>query len=172
MATTRYQSNDLRRQVGSPRPKGRGSSARNLSTWRNGSSGVANVPDAQENKDTLCRNVLIYGNCRYEDQGCTFSHDQNKGKANQSQSDSSKKSLNVESPSFTPANIQPPSKKASLTSQAANAPAFTPKGLGASSPSIASVEAETPPTSFNPAKIREFTPTSSFDLNSSVSNES
>jgi hypothetical protein len=43
---------------------------------------------------------------------------------------SSKKSLNVESPSFTPANIQPPSKKASLTSQAANAPAFTPKGLG------------------------------------------
>jgi hypothetical protein len=87
MATTRYQSNDLRRQVGSPRPKGRGSSARNLSTWRDGSSGVANVPDAQENKDTLCRNVLIYGNCRYEDQGCTFSHDQNKGKANQSQSD-------------------------------------------------------------------------------------
>jgi hypothetical protein len=31
-----------------------------------------------ENKDTLCRNVLIYGHCRYEDQGCTFSHDQNK----------------------------------------------------------------------------------------------
>ncbi|CVL00349.1 uncharacterized protein FPRN_08532 [Fusarium proliferatum] len=31
-----------------------------------------------ENKDTLCRNVLIYGHCRYEDQGCAFSHDQNK----------------------------------------------------------------------------------------------
>jgi PAB-dependent poly(A)-specific ribonuclease subunit 3 len=31
-----------------------------------------------ENKDTLCRNILIYGNCRYEDQGCTFNHDQNK----------------------------------------------------------------------------------------------
>ncbi|KAL6858217.1 PAB-dependent poly(A)-specific ribonuclease subunit 3 [Amphichorda felina] len=60
MATTRYQNNDIRRQVGSPRPKGR------------------------ENKDTLCRNVLIYGHCRYEDQGCTFSHDQNKGKSNQS----------------------------------------------------------------------------------------
>ncbi|KAF5708851.1 hypothetical protein FGLOB1_6220 [Fusarium globosum] len=31
-----------------------------------------------ENKDTICRNVVIYGHCRYEDQGCAFSHDQNK----------------------------------------------------------------------------------------------
>ncbi|KAI5463995.1 hypothetical protein BGZ63DRAFT_351604 [Mariannaea sp. PMI_226] len=59
MATSRYQPTDLRRQVGSPRPKGR------------------------ENKDTLCRNVLIYGHCRYEDQGCAFSHDQNKTNNNQ-----------------------------------------------------------------------------------------
>ena len=29
-------------------------------------------------KDTLCRNVLIYGHCRYEDQGCAFNHDPNK----------------------------------------------------------------------------------------------
>ncbi|KAJ0157860.1 Uncharacterized protein HZ326_13657 [Fusarium oxysporum f. sp. albedinis] len=58
MATSRYQTADLRRQVGSPRPKGR------------------------ENKDTLCRNVLIYGHCRYEDQGCAFSHDQNKNNSN------------------------------------------------------------------------------------------
>jgi hypothetical protein len=28
-------------------------------------------------KDTLCRNVLIYGNCRYEDQGCSFNHEPN-----------------------------------------------------------------------------------------------
>lgn len=86
MATTRYQSSDLRRQVGSPRPKGRGSSARTLSTWRDASSNGANT-DMQENKDTLCRNVLIYGNCRYEDQGCTFSHEQNKDKGKQNQSD-------------------------------------------------------------------------------------
>jgi len=25
-------------------------------------------------KDTLCRNVTIYGKCRYEDKGCAFSH--------------------------------------------------------------------------------------------------
>lgn len=85
MAATRYQSSDLRRQLGSPRPKGRGSSARNLSSsWRDTPSAVANVADAKENKDTLCRNIMIYGNCRYEDQGCAFSHDQGKGKSTQS----------------------------------------------------------------------------------------
>lgn len=35
-----------------------------------------------DTKDTLCRNVLIYGHCRYEDQGCAFNHDQNKGSSN------------------------------------------------------------------------------------------
>lgn len=78
MAATRFPSNDLRRQVGSPRSKGRG----RLSL----ASLVALAADGRsvENKDTLCRNILIYGNCRYEDQGCTFNHDQNK---NSSQSE-------------------------------------------------------------------------------------
>lgn len=43
----------------------------------------ADLLSVAENKDTLCRNVLIYGHCRYEDQGCTFSHDQNKNSSNQ-----------------------------------------------------------------------------------------
>lgn len=34
---------------------------------------------ADNAKDTLCRNVLIYGHCRYEDQGCAFNHDPNRG---------------------------------------------------------------------------------------------
>jgi PAB-dependent poly(A)-specific ribonuclease subunit 3 len=34
--------------------------------------------DLENAKDTLCRNVLIYGHCRYEDQGCAFNHDPNK----------------------------------------------------------------------------------------------
>lgn len=78
MATTRFQNNDMRRQVGSPRPKTRGSyevtvgeEARRLHY------GLA------ENKETLCRNVLIYGHCRYEDQGCTFNHEQNKNNSSQ-----------------------------------------------------------------------------------------
>ncbi|KAM5347128.1 hypothetical protein ACJ41O_010133 [Fusarium nematophilum] len=132
MSTSRYQPADLRRQVGSPRPKGR------------------------ENKDTLCRNVLIYGHCRYEDQGCAFSHDQNK---NNSNSEISKKTLNVDSPSFTPAGLTG-GKKPTFSSQAASAPAFTPRGLGASTPVGAQ---DNDGSVFNPAAIREFTPT--FDIN-------
>ncbi|KAL7788680.1 hypothetical protein V8C37DRAFT_387608 [Trichoderma ceciliae] len=137
MATSRYQTAELRRQVGSPRPKTR------------------------ENKETLCRNVLIYGHCRYEDQGCTFSHDQVKG--NSPQQDNSKKALNVESPSFTPSILQPINKKPTFSSQAVTAPSFTPRGLGAATPSTIP-DTETP--MFNPASIREFTP--SFDLSSST----
>ncbi|OAA60084.1 PAB-dependent poly(A)-specific ribonuclease subunit PAN3 [Cordyceps fumosorosea ARSEF 2679] len=141
MAAPRYQSNELRRQVGSPRVKPR------------------------ENKETLCRNVVIYGHCRFEDQGCTFLHDQNKTNnqnqnqnQNPGQQDPSKKSLNVESPSFTPANLGPAAAvKKTLTPQAANAPSFTPRGLGAATP----VDADA--AVFNPAAIREFTP--SFDPN-------
>ena len=44
---------------------------------------VADSPNPTENKDTLCRNVLIYGHCRYEDQGCAFNHDQNKSSSPQ-----------------------------------------------------------------------------------------
>lgn len=38
-------------------------------------------------KDTTCRNILIYGHCRYKDQGCAFNHDtnQNKGSPTQEQ---------------------------------------------------------------------------------------
>ncbi|KAL7947841.1 hypothetical protein V8C42DRAFT_315844 [Trichoderma barbatum] len=136
MATSRYQTAEMRRQVGSPRPKTR------------------------ENKETLCRNVLIYGHCRYEDQGCSFSHDQTKG--NSPQQDNSKKALNVESPSFTPSLLQPINKKPTFSSQAVTAPSFTPRGLGAATPSTLP---DTEAPMFNPASIREFTP--SFDLSSS-----
>ncbi|KAI0912188.1 hypothetical protein F4823DRAFT_229369 [Ustulina deusta] len=40
--------------------------------------------EALNSKDTLCRNVLIYGHCRYEDQGCAFNHDQNRNSNNSS----------------------------------------------------------------------------------------
>ncbi|KAI2622099.1 hypothetical protein GGS21DRAFT_375179 [Xylaria nigripes] len=58
MASTRFGSTNQGRQMVSPRPKTR------------------------DSKDTLCRNVLIYGHCRYEDQGCAFNHDQNKNSSN------------------------------------------------------------------------------------------
>ncbi|KAJ9155347.1 PAN2-PAN3 deadenylation complex subunit PAN3 [Pleurostoma richardsiae] len=135
MATQqRYQTTDSRRQVGSPRPKGR------------------------ENKDTLCRNVMIYGHCRYEDQGCTFNHDQNKIP---NQTDFSKKSLNVESPSFTPSNLQQPSKRTTFSTQAISAPVFTPRGPGSATPAS---QTESEPNLFNPGGIREFTPSNNYNL--------
>ncbi|KAF7544655.1 hypothetical protein G7046_g9741 [Stylonectria norvegica] len=76
----------------------------------------------------------------------------------------SKKTLNVESPSFTPANLLSGGKKPTFSTQAASAPAFTPRGLGAGTPAISQ---ENDAGVFNPAAIREFTPT--FDLGSSVS---
>lgn len=86
MATTRFNANDMRHQVGSPRPKGRGELIFYISTITRHS-----IPDYQrpdyvfdlEHKDTLCRNVVIYGHCRYEDQGCAFNHDQNKSNSSQ-----------------------------------------------------------------------------------------
>ncbi|CAM1501597.1 Fc.00g035810.m01.CDS01 [Cosmosporella sp. VM-42] len=74
-----------------------------------------------------------------------------------------KKTLNVESPSFTPANLQLGGKKPTFSSQAASAPAFTPRGLGAGSPAVSQ---ENEPATFNPATFREFTPT--FDITPSA----
>ena len=45
-------------------------------------------------------------------------------------SPSSKKTLNVESPSFTPSTLQQPTKKSTFSSQAASAAVFTPRGAG------------------------------------------
>ncbi|ODA78926.1 hypothetical protein RJ55_04516 [Drechmeria coniospora] len=237
MTTSRFPPSDLRRQV--------------------------------ENKETPCRNVSIYGHCRYEDQGCTFTHDPNKNinggqfdignprspdenatldnLATRRQSQSylgydrnarhqprhhatrkfmlpsrtsvswtchvetrsrarrerifrllmlggsalattvlslpssfvrhmqcthdaagvtmgspplasrSKKALNVESPSFTPTSVQPAQiKKPTFSTQAATAPAFTPRALGARTPTDPAADSEA--AVFNPAAIREFTP--------------
>lgn len=50
-----------RNNVISPRPKGR-----------------------ENSKNTLCRNIGIYGHCRYENEGCAFNHDQTILKSNSS----------------------------------------------------------------------------------------
>ncbi|KHO00385.1 PAB-dependent poly(A)-specific ribonuclease subunit PAN3 [Metarhizium album ARSEF 1941] len=178
MAASRFANSDLRRpaasSASSPKPKGRGTTtppacmlSRQVAPRRAMAAAMCKVRRADpehvaENKDTLCRNVLIYGHCRYEDQGCTFSHDQNK--TNSNQSEMSRKPLNVESPSFTPANLPSVAKKPTFSTQAANAPAFTPRGLGAS-PALPATPADSESAIFNPAAIREFTP--SFELNNS-----
>ncbi|PGH15964.1 PAB-dependent poly(A)-specific ribonuclease subunit PAN3 [Helicocarpus griseus UAMH5409] len=109
---------DSRRGTGSPKLKGR-----------------------ENAKDTLCRNVTIYGRCRYEDKGCAFNHDPHRGSAPHS-SESNKKRLNVDSPSFTPSllNGSAGSKKtATISPKAVSAAPFLPKGI------ISRSNASTPP---------------------------
>ncbi|KAJ6032006.1 PAB-dependent poly(A)-specific ribonuclease subunit 3 [Penicillium herquei] len=86
-------------------------------------------------KDTLCRNVTIYGRCRYEDKGCAFNHDPLKvNAAHQSDSClkiSNKKRFNVDSPSFTPSllsgNGTSAPKKSTISPKAASAAPFQPR---------------------------------------------
>lgn len=112
-------------------------------------------------KDTLCRNILIYGKCRYENAGCNFNHDHQANSHASSSSDMGKKTLNGDSPSFTPSSLiaQAPAKKSTLPSQAASAAVFTPRGIGAATPAPSE-----PERLFNPAAIKEFTPQNNYDL--------
>jgi hypothetical protein len=84
----------------------------------------------------------------------------------QTNSDRLKKSLNVESPSFTPSTLSVPNKTSAISSQAANAAPFTPRSM-TSGTATPNTQPDTQPT-FNPAQIREFTP-QHYDLSDAVS---
>ncbi|KAI4268722.1 MAG: hypothetical protein L6R38_007738 [Xanthoria sp. 2 TBL-2021] len=125
---------DTRRTALSPRPKGR-----------------------ENAKDTLCRNVTIYGHCRYEEKGCAFNHDVVKAtpiaaKATPIAAESAKKRFNVDSPSFTPASLavngnQPKPKATGISPKFANAAPFRPKVAG-----VGSRPASTAPSSTSSTK--------------------
>ncbi|KAI1203552.1 hypothetical protein F5X97DRAFT_283382 [Nemania serpens] len=133
MTTTRFGNASQGRQMASPRPKTR------------------------DSKDTLCRNVLIYGHCRYEDQGCAFNHDQNKN-SNNSVDNQPKKSLNVDSPSFTPAQLG--GKKSAFSTSAVP---FTPRGSSTTASPALQQDAGT--TLFKPTQFPDFSQ-NNYDLNS------
>ncbi|CAD6503440.1 BgTH12-03104 [Blumeria graminis f. sp. triticale] len=147
MAATRLNQPDLRKPADSPKSKGR-----------------------ENAKETLCRNVLIYGHCRYEDQGCSFNHDLKK---TLSIPPDSKKSLSYDSPAFTPA--APIAKISSISSQAVNAVPFTPRYHNGTVTS--NVQESDFVASFNPASIKEFKPsnydaTQSLGINEAVTDQS
>ncbi|KAI1178849.1 hypothetical protein F4777DRAFT_535893 [Nemania sp. FL0916] len=133
MTSTRFGTATQGRQMASPRPKTR------------------------DSKDTLCRNVLIYGHCRYEDQGCAFNH-KNSNSSNDSQP---KKSLNVESPSFTPTQLS--SKKSTFSTSAIP---FTPRGNSTTTAPPALQDPGSTP--FKPAQFPDFSQ-NNYDLNSTDS---
>ncbi|KAI0548478.1 hypothetical protein F4679DRAFT_550620 [Xylaria curta] len=134
MASTRFGTANQGRQMASPRPKTR------------------------DSKDTLCRNVLIYGHCRYEDQGCSFNHDQNKN-SNHTSDNQAKKSLNVDSPSFTPTQLG--SKKSTFST---NAIPFTPRGSSTTTTSPA-LHQDAGTTLFKPTQYTDFGQ-NNYDINS------
>ncbi len=75
---------------------------------------LMDVAATENAKDTLCRNVLIYGHCRYEDQGCAFNHEPNKIHNNQAEKHVSSCSLLLSVMKFYPSqpllNITGPSR--------------------------------------------------------------
>ncbi|KAF2799597.1 PAB-dependent poly(A)-specific ribonuclease subunit PAN3 [Melanomma pulvis-pyrius CBS 109.77] len=125
---------DARRGVASPRPKGR------------------------EAKNTFCRNVTIYGHCRYENT-CPYIHDP----AKLSQNENMKKRFNVDSPSFTPLQastngaLTPSARSAAISPKAANAAIFTPKSQR-SAVSTPSLHTKEPATEWHPQEFQEFVP--------------
>ncbi|KAH4014028.1 PAN2-PAN3 deadenylation complex subunit PAN3 [Parastagonospora nodorum] len=135
MATTfGSPSGDSRRGVASPRPKGR------------------------EAKNTFCRNVTIYGHCRYENT-CPYIHDLVK----LNQNENAKKRFNVDSPSFTPLTTTPngsvtaSARNAAISPKAANAAVFTPKSQrsAVSTPNLHNKE---PALDWHAPDFQEFVP--------------
>ncbi|KAI9675632.1 MAG: PAB-dependent poly(A)-specific ribonuclease subunit 3 [Caeruleum heppii] len=102
--------------------------------WR---ASASPKPKGRENaKDTLCKNITIYGHCRYEDRGCAFNHDPMKLQTPQTLADSLKRRLNVDSPTFTPSSLTSNGsgsgvKSTTISPKAANAAPFTPKSSSA-----------------------------------------
>lgn len=147
MATTYgTPSGDSRRGVPSPRPKGR---------------------DA---KSTFCRNVTIYGHCRYENT-CPYVHDPSKLNNPQIQNENIKKRFNADTPSFSPSfatlqpvtngSLTPTPRSAAISPKAANAAIFTPKSQR-SNTTTPSLHVKEPVTEWAPQEFPEFVP-QSFD---------
>ncbi|KAH0002536.1 PAB-dependent poly(A)-specific ribonuclease subunit pan3, partial [Aureobasidium melanogenum] len=124
---------DMRRRHQSPRPKGR-----------------------ENTKNVLCRNITIYGSCRAQNNGCPYNHEL-PPKPTQ-QTESAKRFLNVDSPSFKPlspvTNSVQPAKNLGISPKAASAAVFTPKATAA----VPTASAKQPSTEWSQRGIQEFVP--------------
>ncbi|KAJ5834095.1 hypothetical protein N7447_000121 [Penicillium robsamsonii] len=122
-------------------------------------TGSPKMKSRENAKDTLCRNVTIYGRCRYEDKGCAFNHDPSKLNANQSDS---KKRFNVDSPSFTPSllsgnGVSAPKKSTAISPKAASAAPFQPRTTSRSNTSTPTTRSEAV-QDWAVADVQEFVP--------------
>ncbi|KAL3472003.1 PAB-dependent poly(A)-specific ribonuclease subunit pan3 [Aspergillus californicus] len=126
---------------------------------------------ARENaKDTLCRNVTIYGRCRYEDKGCAFNHDPLRNNSSNQSDNARMKRFNVDSPSFTPSLLpsngsSPTSSSSSLrkastmSPKAANAAPFQPRAVSSrSNASTPGARQDAMAPEWSVAEVQEFIP--------------
>ncbi|KAK9464377.1 hypothetical protein V1512DRAFT_282109 [Lipomyces arxii] len=98
------------------------------------SSSKASLPptiNPGKQSQTLCRNILIHGFCKYENAGCIFRHD-TPGSKLAPKAELPKKRLNVESPSFMPgssatASTTATTKGSPLSAHAADSAIFIPR---------------------------------------------
>ncbi|CAI7608445.1 unnamed protein product [Penicillium glandicola] len=123
-------------------------------------TGSPKMKSRENAKDTLCRNVTIYGRCRYEDKGCAFNHDPSKLNANQSDS---KKRFNVDSPSFTPSllsgnGVSAPKKSTAISPKAASAAPFQPRTTSSRSNTTTPTTRSEAVQDWAVADVQEFVP--------------
>lgn len=132
-------------------------------------------------RDTLCKNILIYGYCKYENKGCAFSHTLNQAASTSATTNASqattasntppienKRKFNLNTPSFQPSNVLGLTNKfANLSPKLKEIPVFVPSGglgteqnspLNSSSSSNDKPEVNGPLKKFN-AATASFTPT-------------
>ena len=64
-------------------------------------------------KDTLCKNILIYGYCKYENKGCAFSHNRQQPAQQQQATNTSNNSTSV----ITPNSANSTASSADLSSK-------------------------------------------------------
>lgn len=144
--------------------------------WEHGQMNI-NLDSA---KGTLCKNILIYGYCKYENKGCAFSHRRNNNanlgpgatpaKSVATTPTSDKRKFNVNTPSFQPstAPVQGLANKfAGLLPKVKDIPVFVPSGTPASpaqsTPSTGNQEQPMPTSTVSNVPERKFnTSTPSF----------
>ncbi|OBA23623.1 hypothetical protein METBIDRAFT_64594 [Metschnikowia bicuspidata var. bicuspidata NRRL YB-4993] len=122
-------------------------------------------------KEIPCKNVLIYGYCKFENKGCVFSHPLPENAQSPESTNAvatptdSKRKFNMNTPSFQPSVLSMTSKFAALSPKVKEIPIFVPSSAEPSSTahSTANHVTEPPSAAHNSFSARKFnTSTPSF----------
>ncbi|KAL6451625.1 PAN3 PAN2-PAN3 deadenylation complex subunit PAN3 [Candida maltosa Xu316] len=126
-------------------------------------------------KDTLCKNILIYGYCKFENKGCAFSHNRQQPQQPQpttnnaantpnsanstvssSTESSNKKKYNLNTPSFQPSVSNLSSKFSNLSPKLKEIPVFKPENGAPTNNTTSNATATTTPADHRPYTSKKF----------------